>query len=147
VWDYPRPPRIVADSRLVEVRLPDETVVASTRRALRVLETASPPTFYVPPDAIQKDLLQPNEERSLCEWKGTATGLRLRREGSSVGWFYPVVFPEFEAIEGWVSFYPDRIACFVEGERVRPQPGGYYGGWITQEIVGPIKGDPGCEGL
>jgi hypothetical protein len=36
--------------------------------------------------------------------------------------------------------------CFVDGERVLPQPGDFYGGWVTHEIVGPFKGDPGTRG-
>ena len=146
VWDYPRPPRLVADDRLVEVGLGDR-IVARTRRAVRVLETASPPTFYLPPGDVEMDWLVPSGARSFCEWKGIAVDLDLRDGPRSVGWRYPETFPEFEAIAGWPAFYPARLECFVDGERVRPQPGGYYGGWLTREIVGPVKGEPGIDGL
>ena len=145
VWDYPRPPRIVADPRAVEVRFGDR-VIASTTRAVRVLETASPPTFYVPPDEVDTAALVESGRRSLCEWKGEAVDFDLVGGPPSVAWCYPRVFPEFADIAGWLAFYPARLACFVAGERVRPQPGGYYGGWITDHVVGPFKGEPGTLG-
>jgi uncharacterized protein (DUF427 family) len=148
VWDYPRPPRLVHDPRPVEVRT-DEEVIASTTRAIRVLETASPPTYYIPPEDVNVDSLEETGQTSFCEWKGLAVDLRLAGKAvpSSVAWVYPRVFREFEAIAGWYAFYPGRIACSLDGEHVLAQPGGYYGGWVTQGIVGPIKGEHGCDGL
>jgi uncharacterized protein (DUF427 family) len=125
VWDYPRPPRIVRDGRLVEVRL-GRRVIAKSRRALRVLETASPPTFYLPPEDVRSDLLAESGRESTCEWKGSALDLDLIEGPSSVAWRYPHTYPEFETIAGWFSFYPAKLECFVSGERVRPQPGGFY---------------------
>jgi len=147
VWDYPRPPRLEADSRLVEVKT-GERMVASSRRCIRVLETASPPTFYLPPEDVHRDLLSPAPGRSHCEWKGIARYWTLREspDDSPVGWSYPDPTPAFEAIRGYISFYPAILECYVAGERVRPQPGRFYGGWITREIVGPFKGEPGSEG-
>ena len=145
VWDYPRPPRIESDTRRVEIRF-GERVLGSTTRAVRVLETASPPTFYLPPDDVTPGALVPSGRRSLCEWKGEAADLDLVDGPESVAWCYPRVFPEFAAIAGWIAFYPARVECFVGDERVRAQPGGYYGGWITDEIVGPVKGEPGITG-
>lgn len=148
VWDYPRPPILVADARHVQVRL-GEVVLAGTRRASRVLETASPPTFYLPPDDVRMDLLVPSAGTSWCEWKGRARYWSVR-DGDDlirdVAWSYPDPRPAFEAIRGHLSFYPGRVACYVDDERVRPQPGGFYGGWITSEIVGPVKGDAGTSG-
>jgi uncharacterized protein (DUF427 family) len=143
VWDYPRPPRIEADEREVLVRSDSE--LARTRTALRVLETASPPTFYLPPDCVQWDRLAPAEGSSRCEWKGEARYWRLaeQAEGEPVAWSYAEPFPEYAALRDHLAFYPGRVACFVDGERVRPQPGGFYGGWITDEVVGPFKGEPG----
>lgn len=83
----------------------------------------------------------------MCEWKGVALDFDLLQGPPSVAWCYPQTFPEFDAIAGWISFYPAKLACFVADERVRPQPGGFYGGWITDELVGPVKGEPGCDGL
>ncbi|MEM9177408.1 MAG: DUF427 domain-containing protein [Myxococcota bacterium] len=145
VWDYPRPPRIVADPRPVEVRF-GERVLASTSRAVRVLETASPPTFYIPPDDVDLATLAESGRTSICEWKGQAVDFDLVGGPESVAWCYPRVFPEFASIAGWIAFYPARVECLVAGERVRPQPGGYYGGWITDEIKGPVKGEPGISG-
>ncbi len=142
VWDYPRPPRLAADTRLVEVR-DGERLLVSTRRAVRVLETASPPTFYLPPEDLMPGLLVPAPGSSYCEWKGRARYWALVDGGEPVAWTYDKPTPAFAAIRGWLSFYPARVACHVDGERVRPQPGGFYGGWLTSEIVGPVKGEPG----
>ena len=148
VWDYPRPPRIDADAREVIVRVSD-IVVARTRSALRVLETASPPTFYIPPGDVVDEYLQPAAGASYCEWKGTARYWSVR-VGSvlleAVAWSYGDPRQGFEALRGHLSFYPGRIECSVDGIRVMPQPGAFYGGWITPEVVGPFKGEPGTSG-
>jgi uncharacterized protein (DUF427 family) len=145
VWDYPRPPAIVVDKRRVEVRLGD-LVIADSIQNYRILETASPPTFYIPPHSVNMELLELCAGSSVCEWKGVARywALKIPQPPSqSVGWSYPNPNPAFEAIAGYFSFYPARVECFVGGERVRPQPSEFYGGWVTSEIVGPIKGEPG----
>lgn len=145
VWDYPRPPRVVADARLVEVRTPTG-LLASSVRALRVLETASPPTFYLPADDVDAaQLLRAGEARSRCEWKGEAVYWRLAAAPAAgpVAWSYPAPHPAYAALAAHYAFYPGRVACFVDGARVQPQPGGFYGGWVTAEIVGPWKGAPG----
>jgi uncharacterized protein (DUF427 family) len=147
VWDYPRPPRIESDTRLVEVKSGDRRV-ASSRSSFRVLETASPPAFYLPPEDVNWKLLRPAPGRSVCEWKGVARywGLASDPEGRPVGWSYPDPTPKFAPIRDYVSFYPSELECYVAGERVRAQPGRFYGGWVTDEIVGPFKGEPGTEG-
>ena len=62
-------------------------------------------------------------------------------------WFYPEPKPGFEQLEGHLAFYARRVdAAHLDVELVTPQPGAYYGGWITEEIEGPFKGDPGSEG-
>jgi len=147
VWDYPRPPAIVVDLRRVEVRLGD-LIVADSHRNYRILETASPPTFYIPPHDVREQLLQPHPGLSVCEWKGVAHYWLLRDHrgyAQPIGWRYPSPNPPFEAVAGYYSFYPALVECFVDGERVRPQPGDFYGGWVTSEIVGPFKGAPGTE--
>lgn len=123
--------------------------IARTRRALRILETASPPTFYLPLADVRAGVLTPAGGQSWCEWKGPARywsvvtpGLRLER----VGWSYPDPAAPFGAIRDHVAFYASRLECLVAGERVRPQAGAFYGGWITAEVVGPFKGDPGTGG-
>jgi uncharacterized protein (DUF427 family) len=147
VWDYPRPPRIDRVSGEVLVRH-GGVVLARSARALRVLETASPPTVYLPPDDVTPHVLVPASGSSRCEWKGTAAywsvvlpDERLDR----VAWSYPAPLPEFEALAGYVSFYPALVECWIGGARAEPQPGGFYGGWVTPEIVGPMKGWPGTE--
>lgn len=142
VWDYPRPPRLAPNARLVEVRH-GERPIAATRRAIRVLETASPPTFYLPPEDLIHGVLVPAPGSSHCEWKGRARYWALSEGGAPVAWTYDDPTPAFAAIRGWFSFYPARVDCFVDGERVRPQPGGFYGGWLTDDISGPVKGEPG----
>lgn len=145
VWDYPRPPRIEPDARKIVVRF-DARVIADTRRAVRVLETASPPTFYLPPEDVETALLRPSGGASHCEWKGEAEDLDLIEGPRSAAWRYPRTYPEFASLRDWVAFYPAKLECLVDDQRVRPQPGGFYGGWITDEIVGPVKGEPGISG-
>ena len=147
VWDYPRPPKLVADKRRVVVRFA-ETTIADSVDAYRVLETAGPPTFYIPPRDVRVELLQPFPGESLCEWKGTAKYWALTTSTpprEAVAWSYPTARVPYELILGYFSFYPGRVECFLDNERVRPQPGYFYGGWMTNEIVGPWKGERGTE--
>lgn len=147
VWDYPRPPRIVVDPRRVVVRAGAVTLAESVD-AYRVLETASPPTFYIPQRDVRVELLQLYPGASVCEWKGTASYWRVKAATPSreaIGWSYPTAQAPYELLSDAYSFYPGRVECFVDRQRVRPQPGLFYGGWVTDEIVGPWKGDPGTE--
>lgn len=144
VWDYPRPPAVVDDTRSVEVRSAAGTI-ATTARSIRVLETSHPPAFYLPGDAVNGSLVVV-DGRSHCEWKGQAEYLAEPESQQVIGWRYPRPYSEFAAWAGWVSFYPDRVACYVDGTRVTGQAGGFYGGWITPDVVGPFKGDPGTSG-
>jgi uncharacterized protein (DUF427 family) len=145
VWDYPRPPLIVEDTRRVLVMV-DDTLIVETDAALRVLETASPPTFYVPLADVRTELLVWRDGGSVCEWKGVASYCDVvlpELRVADAGWRYADPRPQFARIAERMSFYPGRVECYVAGERVLPQPGGFYGGWLTHEIVGPIKGAPG----
>ena len=148
VWDYPRPPLLIPDPREVVVRI-EGFEIARSQQSLRLLETASPPTFYLPPADVAVESLVAAAGTSFCEWKGAATywnaerGDVYRTEG---GWSYAEPFGEFTGLGGDFSFYPARAECFVDGERVRAQSGGFYGGWITDEVVGPFKGEPGTGG-
>jgi len=147
VWDYPRPPRVDPSGRLVRVEL-GGTEIARSSRAIRILETAGAPVWYLPPEDVRTELLRPSQRRSLCEWKGLAVYLDLDLDGHTVAdaaWTYPRPSPGYEAIAGYLAFYATRVAATVDGERVRPQPGGFYGGWITDDVVGPFKGEPGTE--
>jgi uncharacterized protein (DUF427 family) len=146
VWDYPRPPRIEATTRHVVVEFAGATV-ADSRRALRVLETAGAPCIYLPNDDVRMDLLGGTETSTFCEWKGTASyfdvtvGDRVARDAA---WTYRRPTAGYELLRDHVAFYPGRVdSCFLDGEPVRPQPGSYYGGWVTNDIVGPFKGEEG----
>lgn len=148
VWDYPRPPRLERDPRRILVCYEGETV-ADTRDAVRVLETASPPVFYLPRESVQERYLEPARGSSACEWKGIArywdvVVQAIRHE--QVAWSYPEPFAGFEDLRDHISFYPHLLECYVDGERARVQAGSFYGGWITSELIGPFKGDPGTEG-
>ena len=148
VWDYPRPPACVLDSREIVVSHGDD-LIAKTNRAYRILETASPPTFYLPPDDINLQMLTRSSGSSFCEWKGVATYWSLTSAGTAglnAGWSYQSPTAAYAMIKDYLSFYPAKLQCTVDGEIVRPQPGGFYGGWVTDEIIGPYKGDPGTSG-
>lgn len=148
MWAYPRPPALVGDPRQVEVRL-GGVLVASTRKAHKVLETSHPPTFYLPPEDVLPGALVPAEGRSVCEWKGTAVYWSVvagGRVAERAAWSYPDPTPEFAVIAGHVSFYPARLECTVGSVPVSAQAGGFYGGWVTPEVVGPFKGEPGSWG-
>jgi uncharacterized protein (DUF427 family) len=147
VWDYPRPPKLVSDHRRIVVRR-GELLIADSRETYRILETARTPTFYISPRDVRVDLLKLFPGSSICEWKGTAQYWTIEISTSApeaIAWTYPRARNPYDAISAYFSFYPGRIECFVDGERVRPQPGYFYGGWITDEIVGPWKGERGKE--
>ena len=148
VWDFPRPPALELDARTVVVRVGDRTI-ATTRAALCVLETAHPPSWYLPWSDVDCDCLVDAGGGSFCEWKGPATYWDVVVDDTRIAhcaWSYPRPLAGAEALADRVSFYPSLVECFVDGERVRPQPGGFYGGWITPELVGPFKGEAGSAG-
>lgn len=149
VWDYPRPPRLEPVTEPVRVTF-EGAEVARTDSAVRILETASPPTVYLPMADVRMDLLSPSSGGStFCEWKGAAEYFDVASEGvvsARAAWYYPQPSEAFRAIADHVSFYPALVECFIGEERVRPQAGGFYGGWVTDRIRGPFKGEPGTEG-
>ncbi len=149
VWDYPRPPVLVPDAREVVV-LWGDLEVARTRSALRVLETAHPPTFYLPWADVQRALFVPAGGGSFCEWKGPAAYWHLQASGrrlQGVAWSYPQPLPGAEALADRVALYAwPGLHITVGGALARPQPGGFYGGWITPDLAGPFKGEPGSAG-
>jgi uncharacterized protein (DUF427 family) len=148
VWDYPRPPRVESVLARVRVELGGR-VVADSTRALRVCETSSPPVYYVPPSDIDLECVAPSQRTSFCEWKGVARYWTVQSAGrvaKDAGWSYPEPDEGYEAIRDYLSFYPRRVdGCYVGEHRVTPQPGFYYGGWVTPDLVGPFKGVPGSE--
>jgi uncharacterized protein (DUF427 family) len=148
VWDYPRPPRVEPSTRRLRVVV-DGVTVADSRRAVRVLETAGAPAYYVPPEDVRTDLLVPAQGNTVCEWKGTASYFHVQvgdRVARKAAWTYPDPNPEYAELQGWLAFYPARVdACLLDDEMARPQPGSFYGGWVTDDIVGPFKGERGTE--
>ncbi|MEI5673480.1 MULTISPECIES: DUF427 domain-containing protein [unclassified Nocardioides] len=149
VWDYPRPPRLeeYAGSLVIEL---GGVEVARTTRGWRVLETSHPPTYYLPRAAFLEGALREAAGSSWCEWKGQASYLDLVG-GDAVApraaWTYLTPTAGFEPIAGAIAVMAaatDR--CLVDGEVVEPQPGGFYGGWVTSTVVGPFKGIPGSTG-
>ena len=149
VWDYPRPPRVEPVPERIRVVVGGETVADSTH-ALRVLETAGAPVYYVPREDVRSDLLARTDRSTHCEWKGDATYWSVEAGGrrlEDVAWSYETPKAGYEAITGHVAFYASRVdEAWVGDERATPQPGGFYGGWVTSRIVGPMKGDPGSLG-
>lgn len=148
VWDYPRPPRLEQTDRLIQITF-GGVVIADTRTAWRVLETSHPPVYYLPPADLKTEHLNQSPGSSFCEWKGGARYVDVRvgdRVARSVGWYYPDPTAAFSAIRDHIAFCAGAMdRCTVDGEVVRAQPGGFYGGWITSDIVGPFKGEPGTE--
>ncbi len=146
VWDYPRPPRLEESDELVEIELGGQTI-ARTTRSWRVLETSHPPTYYLPREAFAAGVLQETAGSSFCEWKGSATYFDLvggERVATAGGWTYLSPSRDFTALTGAIGVTPLAVdRCLVDGEVVRPQEGGFYGGWITSRVVGPFKGVPG----
>lgn len=149
VWDYPRPPRVEADSRRVTIQF-GGAIIAETTRALRVLETSHPPTFYLPATDIVAGALQDARYSSFCEFKGLANYWDVvsgERRATAAAWGYRDPSPGFERLIEHVAFYPGRMdRCTVGEEVVSAQPGDFYGGWITSDITGPFKGEPGTLG-
>lgn len=149
VWDYPRPPRVERVPERLRVVVDGETI-ADTTRGLRVLETAGAPVYYFPPDDVRLDLLEASPHRSVCEWKGLASYRSFvggRRRIDNLAWSYESPLPGYEAIRGYLAFYPALVDdAWVGDERATPQPGRFYGGWVTSKVVGPFKGEPGTQG-
>ncbi|GAB3929306.1 DUF427 domain-containing protein [Kribbella albertanoniae] len=147
VWDYPRPPALELSSELVVVTFGGQ-IVAETSRSWRVLETSHPPTYYLPRSAFAEDSLRPaGGGSSYCEWKGLASYLDVvggDRIAQRQAWWYPRPAEQYAELEDHIALYPGAMdLCTVDGEQVTPQPGSFYGGWVTSRVVGPFKGTPG----
>ena len=149
VWDYPRPPRLERTSKRIEVYAARRRIAATTA-ALRVLETSHPPVYYIPLADIEPGVLRRSDRHTFCEFKGAASYYDLLVDGKvmrNAAWYYPSPSRGFEEMADHVAIYPSLVErCLVAGEEVRAQPGDFYGGWITDDVVGPFKGDPGTSG-
>lgn len=149
VWDYPRPPRLETCEKTLIVRF-NGREIARTRRGFRILETSHPPGYYIPPEDVDRSVLRPSALTTGCEWKGRGKYYHVTDGDAfseNAAWYYDRPTPAFARVKGYLSFYPDRTdGCTVNGEEVIPQPGEFYGGWITAEIKGPFKGGEGTWG-
>jgi uncharacterized protein (DUF427 family) len=148
VWSYPRPP--VAQPCVSHLTIMHRGVtIAETRRAIRTLETSHPPTYYFPREDVAIYLLRRAQRRSFCEWKGEAVYFDVLIEGEAicdVAWSYPPPTTGFGSLRDHIAFYARPFeGCFIDGECVTPQPGGFYGGWISSHVAGPFKGGPGSQ--
>lgn len=149
VWAYPRPAVAEPTSRHLRI-VHRGMVVAETTRGVRTLETSHPPSYYFPREDIAPSVLRRAAGSSFCEWKGAAAYWSVAFGDTllqAVGWSYPTPNPGFAILKDYVAFYAAPFdGCFVDGQAVIPQPGGFYGGWITRDLVGPFKGVPGSMG-
>ena len=148
VWTYPRP--AVAEATPRRLRIVHRGIVlADTVRGVRTLETSHPPTYYFPPDDVAPGVLRRTTGGSMCEWKGAAVYFDVLAGGAVVpaaAWSYPTPTAAFALLRDHLAFYAAPFdACFVDDERVVPQQGGFYGGWITSREAGPFKGAPGSR--
>ena len=148
-WDYPRPPRVESVGERIRVVVDGMTIGNSTH-ALRVLETAGAPVYYLPPRDVRIDLLRPTAHSSVCEWKGLAGYHEIvlpTRVIPDAAWSYAHPSPGYEMLRDHLAFYAGRVdEAWVGDERATPQPGRFYGGWVTSRVVGPFKGGPGTLG-
>ncbi len=149
VWDYPRPPRLEKVEAELIVFFAGRPI-AKSNRGYRVLETSHPPGYYLPPEDVDQSVLRPSGLTTGCEWKGTGRYHHLvdgNHRSENAAWYYDRPRPAFAPIANYLSFYPGRVdRCLVNGEEVIPQPGNFYGGWITKNIKGPFKGIEGSWG-
>ncbi len=149
VWDYPRPPHLEPTPKTIRVVF-DGQEIALTNKALRMLETSHPPTYYLPIADVGKQYLRPSGRTSFCEFKGQAQYFDVcvgERIAPQTAWYYADPAPRYPHLQGHIAFYAHLMdACYVNDELVRPQEGGFYGGWITSDLAGPFKGIPGSWG-
>ena len=147
VWDYPRPPHLERSVKQIKVVFND-VAIANSCQTYRVLETSHPPVYYIPTEDVKTEYLHlANAQRSFCEWKGFASYYDLivgEKQVRNAAWYYAQPTADFAAIKNYIAFYPSKMdACYVDSELVQAQAGDFYGGWITQDIVGPFKGEAG----
>lgn len=149
VWDYPRPPKLEKVNSSVEVFFAGKRI-ASSNHSLRILETSHPPTIYIPFEDIDQGFLIKSSRSTFCEWKGKGGYYHLISGEEKIldaAWYYPDPKPSYKELKNHLAFYPSKVeSCFINGEKVKAQEGDFYGGWITEKIIGPFKGAPNTHG-
>ena len=149
VWDYPSPARWGNSNKQIKI-ICNGIILASSNQAKRVIETSHPPTYYIPSQDIQMQYLVATSKKSWCEWKGKSSYYDIsigEKYIPSAAWSYCEPTLEFSHLKDHYSFYAGLMDhCYIDGELVIPQPGNFYGGWITSDIVGPFKGESGTFG-
>ena len=147
VQSYPRPPALEPVTHRITIRL-GGVLVADTTRALRVLETHHAPSYYLPPEDIAATLRRVLGS-SHCEWKGVARYFDVLAKSATAcraAWAYDNPTARFAALAGHIAFYAGQMdEAWVGDLRVIPQPGNFYGGWVTPNLEGQIKGAPGTK--
>jgi len=149
VWYYPRPAVCQVFNGAISVKH-GALILADTNQCFRTIETSHPPTYYIPVTDVDMTKLELNDRRSFCEWKGVASYYDFNFEDifiENIAWTYPLPSESFLTIKNHLGFYASKVdACYVNGEKAQAQSGDFYGGWITSNILGPFKGDPGTHG-
>lgn len=138
IWDYPRPPRLEATPKHIQVIF-NSVVVADSVRTKRILETSHPPVYYIPPEDVHMEYLEPSSHSSFCEWKGSASYYDVLVDGkraTNAAWYYRRPTPAYIDLQDHIAFYLGAMdVCLVNGERAQPEAGDFYGGWITRDIL------------
>ena len=138
IWDYPRPPRLEASQKHIQVIF-NGVIIADSVRTKRILETSHPPVYYIPPEDVRMEHLEPSGRSSFCEWKGIASYYDVLVDGkraANAAWYYHQPTPAYIELQDCIAFYPAAMdVCLVDGERVQPEAGQFYGGWITRDIL------------
>ena len=149
VWSYPRPPALELSGQHVRIVALGE-LLADSQRPILIKETSHPPVYFLPPDDVHEDWLRKTGNTSWCEWKGEAAYYDIvvrARTLEAVAFRYARPIERYADIAGWYSFYAGPMdSVTVDGEPVIPQEGGFYSGWITENLAGPFKGSPGTSG-
>lgn len=146
VQNYPLPPKTEDITNYIKIIF-NSTVIAETKKAKRVLEKGHAPAYYIPPEDVKREYLTPADYPSFCPWKGEASYYHLTVNGKTARyacWYYPTPKKDFESIINYLAFYPGKMdACYIDEEKVSPEPAKFYGGWVTDAIKGPF--DEGKE--
>jgi uncharacterized protein (DUF427 family) len=108
-------------SRVLEVRQGD-TLIARTTEPQVLYESGFAPRWYVPRGDIDESLLTSVEGETFCPYKGLASYYDIGG-AKQAAWYYPEAYDEVGRIGGWVSFEPEAVEVYLDGERLHLEPG------------------------